>query len=88
MIGDLTSTVSGVSVLDFGSIGPIGTANINVRGVSQAILNMGVGSTLAGSVMTGQGTGVSTLLYYGTNATLNVTTDSQSRITRLGDTRP
>ncbi len=38
--------------------------------------------------MTGQGTGVSTLLYYGTNATVNVTTDSQSIVTRLGDTRP
>jgi hypothetical protein len=49
---------------------------------------MGVSSTLSGSVSTGQGTGVSRLFYYGTNVNLNVTTDSQSIITRLGDTRP
>lgn len=88
LIGDLTATVSGVSLLDFGDIGPIGNANIDVSGVSQATLNMEVGSTLAGSVRTGQGTGVSRLFYYGTNVNVNVTTDSLSRLTRLGDTRP
>ena len=88
MISDLTSTVSGVSLLDLGGNRPIGNANIDVSGVSQATLNMGVGSALSGSVATGQGTGVSTLFYYGTNVTVNVTTDGQSRITRLGETRP
>jgi hypothetical protein len=88
LIGDLTATVFGVSLLDFGDIRPIGNANIDVSGVSQATLNMQVGSTLAGSVRTGQGTGVSTLFYYGTNVTLNVTTDNLSDVTRLGDTRP
>ncbi len=87
-IGDLTASVSGVSLLDFGGIRPIGNANIDVSGVSQATLNMEVGSTLAGSVSTGQGTGHSILFYYGTNVTTNVTTDSLSRVTRLGDTRP
>ena len=88
MIGDLTSTVSGVSLLDFGDIRSIGNANIAVSGVSQARLNMAVGSTLAGSVRTGQGTGASTLFYYGTNVALNVTTDSLSRVTWLAGTKP
>ncbi len=87
-IGDLTASVSGVSLLDFGGIRPIGNANIDVSGVSQATLNMEVGSTLAGSVSTGQGTGNSILFYYGTNVTTNVTTDGLSRLTRLGETRP
>ncbi len=87
-IGDLTATVSGVSLLDCGEIRPIGNANIDVSGVSQATLNMEVGSTLAGSVRTGQGTGVSRLFYYGTNVNVNVTTDALSILTRLGDTRP
>ena len=88
LIGDLTATVSGVSLLDFGEIRPIGNANIDISGVSQATLNMAVGSTLAGSVRTGQGTGVSRLFYYGTNVNVNVTTDALSILTRLGDTRP
>jgi len=88
MIGDLTVTVSGVSTLDFGDIAPIGNANIDISGVSQATLNMAVGSTLAGSVTTGVGTGVSQLFYYGTDINLNVTTDALSIVTRLGDTQP
>jgi hypothetical protein len=88
MIGDLTATVSGVSTLDFGDIPPIGNANIDISGVSQATLNMAVGSTLAGSVTTGVGTGVSQLFYYGTDINLNVTTDALSIVTRLGDTQP
>ncbi len=88
MIGDLAATVSGVSFLDFGSIRPIGNANIDISGVSQATLNMEVGSSLTGSVRTGQGTGNSALFYYGTNVRVNVTTDASSSITRLGDTRP
>ena len=88
LIGDLTAAVSGVSLLDFGGIRPIGNANINISGVSQATLNMEVGSSLAGSVTTGQGTGVSRLYYFGTNVTETVTTDSLSRVVRLGDTKP
>jgi len=87
-IGDLTASVSGVSLLDFGGIRPIGNANIDINGVSQATLNMEFGSALGGSVSTGQGTGHSILFYYGTNVTASVTTDSQSTVTRLGDTRP
>jgi hypothetical protein len=87
LIGDLTATVSGVSLLDFGDIPPIGNASIDVSGVSQATLHMAVGSTLAGSVRTGQGTGISELFYYGTNVNENVTTDGRSRLTRLGETR-
>jgi hypothetical protein len=88
IIRDLTSTVSGVSLLDFGDIRPIAHANIDVGGVSQATLNMDVGSSLTGSVGTGQGTGVSTLFYFGTNVNVNVATDGLSRVTRLGDTKP
>lgn len=88
MIGVLAATVSGVSTLDLGDIPPIGNANIDIGGVSQATLNMAVGSTLAGSVTTGVGTGVSRLFYYGTDINLNVTTDAQSVVTRLGDTQP
>lgn len=87
-IGDLAVAVSGVSLLDFGNIRPIGTANVDISGVSRATLNMEVGSDLTGSVATGQGTGHSALFYYGTNTTVNVTTDGQSTVTRLGDTRP
>ena len=87
-IGELTATVSGVSVLDFGNIRPIGNASIDISGVSQATLNMDVGTTISGSVTTGQGTGESTLFYFGTNVTTNVATDSVSRVVRLGDTKP
>ncbi|MDH3305366.1 MAG: DUF5666 domain-containing protein [Gammaproteobacteria bacterium] len=87
-IGDLKASVSGVSLLDFGGIRPIGNANINVSGVIQAVLNMQGVSTMAGSVQTGQGTGHSILFYYGTSVTVNVTTDALSEVTRLGDTRP
>ena len=88
MIGSLTATVSGVSQLNFGDIRPIGIANIDVGGVSQGTLNMAVGGNLTGSVGTGQGSGVSTLFYYGTNITENVATDGLSQVIRLGDTKP
>jgi len=88
MIGELTANVSGVSQLNLGDIRPIGIANIDVNGVSQATLNMDIGSTLTGSVATGDGTGISTLFYYGTNANVNVATDSSSSVVKLGETRP
>ena len=88
VIGTLTASVSGVSQLDFGNIRPLGSANIDVSGVSQATLNMGVGSTLSGTVATGQGTGTSTLFYYGTNVTADIAKDSSSSVVRLGETRP
>ncbi len=87
-IGSLTSSVTGVSRMDLVDVRPIGYADINVSGVSQATLNMDVGSTLTGSVGTGQGTGASTLSYYGTSVDVNVTTDALSSIIWLGDTRP
>jgi hypothetical protein len=87
VIGDLDATVSGVSMLDLGDIRPIGGASVDISGVSQATLNMAVGSTLTGSVRTGQGTGVSRLFYYGTNVATHVTTDSLSTVIRLGETR-
>jgi hypothetical protein len=88
LIGDLTATVSGVSLLDFGDIRPIGNTNIDVDGVSQAKLNMEVGSTMAGFVRTGQGTGTSKLFYYGTNVNVSVATDPISSVVKLGETRP
>jgi hypothetical protein len=88
MIDNVTANVHGVSLLDLGNSRPIGHANIHVSGVSQATLNMDVGSTMTGSVGTGQGTGVSTLFYYGTNVTVDVSTDALSSIVRLGETRP
>ena len=75
-------------MLDLGEVQPIGSADVDISGVSQATLNMGVGSVLTGSVRTGQGTGESMLFYYGTDTSVNVTTDFQSRVIRLGDTRP
>ncbi|MDH4125670.1 MAG: DUF5666 domain-containing protein [Gammaproteobacteria bacterium] len=86
-IGNLTATVSGVSSLNLGAIRPIGGASIAINGVSQATLNMAAGSTMSGSVRTGQGTGTSRLYYYGTGVAVNVTTDALSSIVRLGDTR-
>ena len=88
MIDNLTARVSGVSHLAFGYIRPIGHAQVNVSGVSQATLNMDVGATLMGSASTGQGTGASSLLYYGTNVSVDVATDFTSSVVRLGDTRP
>ena len=88
LIGDLTASVSGVSLLDFAGTRPIDNAYIDVSGVSQATLNMAVRSSLACSVSTGQGTGVSILFYYGTNVNVNVKTDALSILTWLGETRP
>jgi hypothetical protein len=88
MINNLTANVSGVSQLSLGNIRPIGSADIDISGVSQATLNMDVGSTMTGSVGTGQGSGTSTLFYYGTNVTVNVSTGSVSSVIKLGETRP
>ncbi len=87
-IGDLTSSVTGVSRMDLVNVHPIGNADVTLSGVSQATLNMGVGSTLTGSLQTGQGTGASTLFYYGTNVDVDVTADWLSSVVWLGDTRP
>lgn len=87
-INQLAANVSGVSALKLGSIGPIDDADIDVSGVSVATLNMGVGSTLAGTVGAGQGSGVSSLFYYGTNVDLDLTIGSLSTVSRLGPTRP
>ena len=87
-VENLTSNVTGVSRMDLVDIQPISSANIDISGVSQATLNMGAGGTISGSLSTGQGTGVSTLFYYGTKVQVDVTTDSNSSIVWLGDTRP
>ena len=76
------------SFLDLGGSRPLAFADIDVGGVSQATLNMDVGSTMTGSVSTGQGTGASVLYYYGTNVNVDVTSDWLSRVIRLGGTRP
>jgi len=87
-IANLDATVTGVSFLNLGDIRPIDNASINISGVSRATLNMAAGASMTGSVRTGQGTGESRLFYYGTNVDVDVTTDSLSRVVRLGDTRP
>ncbi len=87
-IGQLQATVSGVSRLDLGNIRPIGQADIAISGVSQATLNMDVGSRLSGSISTGQGTGASTLYYYGTNVMLDVAAGNNTSVVRLGETKP
>ena len=80
-INELTASVAGVSRLSLVNIDPIGSANIDVGGVSEAILNMGVGSALAGSL-----TGTSKLSYYGTNVMVNVMTDPGLSVVKLGET--
>ena len=87
-IGHMQATVSGVSRLDLGDIRPIGQADVAVSGVSQATVNMDVGSRLSGSVSTGQGTGASTLFYYGSNVTPDVVTGDNASLVWLGETRP
>ena len=87
-IGNLSANVSGVSQLNFGGIRPVAMANIDISGISQATLNMDVGGSLTGTVGTGQGTGVSTLFYYGTDISVDVSTDGLSSVVRLGETRP
>ncbi len=86
-IRNLTASVTGVSRLDLVDVRPLSNASVDISGVSQATLNMDAGSTLSGAVRTGQGTGISTLFYYGTNVDVSVTTDSWSSVVRLGDTR-
>jgi hypothetical protein len=83
----LTANVSGVSALKLGNIRPIGYADINISGVSTATLNMDIGSTLTGTVGGDDRTGISSLLYYGTNVNLDVTTGTLSSVQRLGPTR-
>jgi hypothetical protein len=87
-IGRLEAAVSGVSRMDLGDVRPIGQANIDVSGVSQATLNMGVGSRLSGSVSTGQGAGASALFYYGSNVMLDIVTGDNASLTWLGETKP
>ena len=87
-IGSLTSNVTGVSRMDLVNVNPIGDADIDINGISQATLNMDVGSTLTGSVGTGQGTGASALFYYGTTVDVDVVTDRLSSVVWLGGTRP
>lgn len=87
-IGNLTSSVIGVSRMDLVDIRPIGNADITLSGVSQATLNMDVGGTMTGSMQTGRGTGASALFYYGTTVDVNIATDSLSSVVWLGDTRP
>lgn len=87
-VANLTARVAGVSQLDLGGIRPTGHADVDIGGVSLVTLNMDVGSTLTGSVSTGDGTGVSTLFYYGTDVDVNVTTDWLSSVVRLGATKP
>lgn len=87
-IGNLTASVTGVSRMDLVDVRPIGNADITLSGVSQATLNMDVGSTMTGSMQTGQGTGASALFYYGTTVDVNIATDPLSSVIWLGDTRP
>jgi hypothetical protein len=49
---------------------------------------MDVGSRLSGSVSTGQGTGASTLFYYGSNVVPDVVTGANASLVWLGETRP
>ncbi|MDJ0655134.1 MAG: DUF2807 domain-containing protein [Xanthomonadales bacterium] len=81
-LGSLDATVSGVSQLDLGNVSPIGEADIDIEGVSQATLNMDVGASLAGSV-----SGTSSLSYFGTDVVLDVTVGFGSTLQRLGDTQ-
>jgi hypothetical protein len=81
-ISNLIANVTGASRLDFSAIRPLSSANINVAGVSTATLNMDLGTSLTGAV-----TGTSKLFYFGTNVNINVTADSSSSVTQLGETR-
>ena len=87
-IGHLRATVSGVSQMDLGNIRPISRAEIAVSGVSNAVVNMDVGSRLGGYVSTGQGTGASALFYYGSDVVLDVAVGNNASLTWLGETRP
>lgn len=82
-LSTLTATVSGISEMDFGEINPVGSATIDINGLSNATLNMAVGSTLSGSVTST----LSRLFYYGTDVTVDVSADAISSIVKLGETR-
>jgi hypothetical protein len=81
-IGSLVVNVSGISQLDFSDISPLADTEINLSGMSSAILNMDVNSSLRGNLR-----GTSTLLYYGTGVNADLTTAPMAILNRLGDTR-
>ena len=82
-IDDLSVRVMGTGGVNFAAIDPIQSANVDLNGVIETTLNMDAGSLLAGRMI-----GVSKLRYWGTNVDLQVISDGQSIIERLGDTRP
>ena len=81
-IDRLMATVFGGSLLDLGGVQPIQDAVVDISGASNVTLNLAPGSTLTGSV-----TGASSLQYYGTNVTVDVTTSGMSTVRRIGASR-
>ncbi len=79
----LMANVDAESVLLMEDISPLPAADVNVSGVSSATVNM-----MDNGVLTGTATGVSSLSYYGTNVTVIVAKDLNSRVNRLGSSRP
>jgi hypothetical protein len=83
-----TLVLSNASGATLGANSSVTVNIIDINGVSQALLNMDVGTTINGFVETGQGTGHSILYYHGSNVTVDIVTDSISEVIRLGDTKP
>ncbi len=79
----LMANVAATSALLMEDVSPLPAADVIVSGVSSATVNM-----MDNGVLTGTATNVSTLGYYGSNLSINVTTDLSSSVTRLGDSRP
>ena len=80
---NITASILGVSSMNFGDAGPTSAARFDITGASAATINMAVGSSLSGSVL-----GTSVLRYYGTNVSVDVTSNLTSFIVKLGETRP
>jgi|GEM_PF-1846765 len=80
---NITASILGVCRMDFGDVSPTSTADFEVTGASKATINMAAGSSLSGSLL-----GTSVLQYYGTNVSVDVTTNLTSFVVKLGETRP
>ena len=74
--------LNGSSRLTLRDVSPIPAANVTLGGNGSATLNM-----MSGGTITGLASGSSSLDYYGSNLSVQVTTSGTASVTRLGDTQ-
>jgi hypothetical protein len=82
-IDQLDLRVIGTGGVDFGKVGPLQYAHVELDGVNESTLNMDTGSTISGVMI-----GVTRLNYWGTDVNLDVLKVGLSKIKRLGPSVP